>query len=258
MSISEATSGFGTLLKVGDGGVGAGTQASKTFGTSNQQVVIKAKNAGTDGNNKTAGIIVSGASTAFALSVTEDAILITSATDGSSVATTTVNELLYQLMQDDTFAEHWEATRGVGNGTGVLVAGASAALTGGANGTEVFTTIAEIKSITGPTFEVAFAEVTHMESPDAVREFIPTLIDCGEISYTSNFLPENTIQQTVREDLIARTKRNFQLIMSNAAGDVIATWSFAGYHSRFNLQTPLDGAAEITGGVKLTSTITES
>jgi len=258
MSISEATSGFGTLLQVGDGGIGAGTQASKTIGTSNQQIIFYAKTPGVAGNSKTAGILVSGNSTVFALSVSADAILVTSATDGGGLATTTVNELLYQLMQNDIFVEHWEATRGVGNGTGVLVAGASAALTSGADGTEVFTTIAEIKTISGPNFEMAFAEVTHMESPDAVREFVPTLIDAGEVNYTSNFLPDNTVQSGVRTDLLARTKKNFKMIMVDAAGDTVATWSFAGYHSRFNLQTPLDGAAEITGGVKLTSTITES
>lgn len=253
MSTSEATSGFGTLLQVGDGGVGAGVAAFVEWGTSTAKIRIKWGVAGTVGNGKNITVVVSGSSFVIT-TLSASAISITVPTSA------TVAMVIAWLYQQETFQQYWDADYGAtpGDGTGTITARTVTPTASGAAGTEVFTTIAEIKTISGPNFEVAFAEITHMESPDAVREFIPTLIDAGEVNYTSNFLPDNTVQQGVRTDLLAKTKRNFKMIMSNAAGTILATWDFAGYHSRFNLQTPLDGAAEITGGVKLTSTITES
>ena len=48
-----AYSAYGTVIKRGDGGATAATQASRTIGTSNQQIVLKAKTPGAAGNSKT-------------------------------------------------------------------------------------------------------------------------------------------------------------------------------------------------------------
>lgn len=244
-----ATSGSGVLLKMGDGGVGAGVQASRTIGTSNQQIIIKAKNAGVAGNSKTCSIVVSGTSTSFALSVTESNITITSATDGGGTATTTVNEALYQLMQDDTFAEHWEATRGAGNGTGVLVAGASAALSGGTDGTEIFTTIAEVKSVSGPNMSSTVIDVTNMDSANNTREYISSWIDPGELSFAVNFLPGNLGQQALVTAMQDRTRNNYTLTWSDADGTVC---SITGLVTSFGITNQLDAALEANVTIKLT------
>lgn len=250
MAESNATTGYGCTLARGDGGVGAGTQASRTVSTSNQQIIIRAKNAGTAGNSKTCSILVSGNNTAFALSVTEGNITITSATDGSAVATTTVNEALYQLMQDDTFAEHWEATRGAGNGTGILVAAASAALTGGTNGAEVFTDIGEIKGFTGPAMRTGQTEVTHMLSPDGVREFRATLHDPGEVSFQVNLVPSDTQQQGLRADQFARTLRNFRITLSDADSETI---DLTGFVTAFDVSAGIEDALTASVSIKVTS-----
>lgn len=244
-----ATSGSGVQFKMGDGGVGAGVQASRTISTSNQQIIIYAKTAGTAGNSKTCSIVVSGNNTAFALSVTSSNITITSATDGSGVATTTVNEALYQLMQNDTFALHWEATRGAGNGTGILVAAASAALSGGTNGTEIFTAVAEVKSITGPNMSASVIDVTNMDSANNTREFISSWIDPGELSFAMNFLPANTTQQNLATLMQSRTRRNMQLVWSDAAATVCA---MSGLVTAFQITNQLDAALEANVTIKLT------
>lgn len=244
-----ATSGSGVLLKMGDGGVGAGVQASRTISTSNQQIIIKAKNAGTAGNAKTCSILVSGVSTSFALTVTETNIIITSATDGSSAATTTVNEALYQLMQNDTFAEHWEATRGAGNGTGVLVAAASAALSGGTDGAEIFTAIAEVKSVSGPNMSSTVIDVTNMDSANNTREYISSWIDPGELSFACNFLPGNLGQQALVTAMQDRTRNNYTLTWSDSDG---AVCTLSGLVTSFGITNQLDAALEANVTIKLT------
>lgn len=251
MTASEATSGFGCLLQRGDGGVNDdAVQASRTISTSNQQVIFYAKTPGVAGNSKTVAILVSGVSTSFSLSVSETAIVVTSATDGSSLATTTVNELLYQLMQNDTFAEHWEATRGAGNGTGVLAAATAAALTSGADATQEFVTVSEVKSLSGPTTQSQVIDVTHMESDDNTREFLPTLIDPGEMSFVVNLKPGSVGHKALRSDQKTRVRRDWRLQFTDAD---LTTWEFSGYVTQFGVTAEIESALEANCTIKLTS-----
>lgn len=255
MAASVATSGFGTLFKRGDGGVGAGTQASKTIGTSNQQLRVKARLAGVAGNSKTFGIVVAGLSTAYSQVIGSGSVLINSATDGAGAATTTVNEALYQLMQNTTFVDNFQGDRNSGNGTGVLVAGAAAALTGGADGAEVFTTVSEIKNITGPERGVSLIETTHMESPLAYREYLGSLLDAGEVNVDLNW--NEVVSQTgLVTDLEARTRRNFQIVFVTAAAT--KTYSFAGIITKIGQSFAIEQAIAATVTVKITGPVTVS
>lgn len=251
MVASVATSGFGTLLAAGDGGVGAGVQASVEWGSGSAKIRIKWKTAGTAGNGKNITVVVSGAAYVYT-TLSSTAISITVPT------TATVAQVIANLYQQSGFSQYWDADFGAtpGDGSGTITARTVTPTAGGTNGTEVFTNIAEVKSISGPNFQVGFADVTHMESPSAVREFLPTLTDPGEISITCNFLPDNSTHDAMRVDMIARTKRNFTMTMTDTGGATV--WSFSGYFSQLQLNTPLDGPAEITIGIKLTSTIVES
>lgn len=251
MAISTATSGFGTLLKAGDGGVGAGVKAFVEWGTTTAKIRIRWKTAGTAGNGKNITVVVSGASYVYT-TLDSTAISITVPT------TATVAQVIANLYQQANFALYWEADFGAtpGDGSGTITARTVTPTASGTDGTEVFTTIAEIKSLSGPNFQTAFAEVTHMESPDAVREFIPTLTDPGEISFTANFLPDNATHDAIRVDMLARTKRNFKMVMTDPA--TATTWSFSGYYSQLQLSTQIDAAGEVTIGIRITSTIVES
>ena len=103
MSATVVTSGFGVLLKRGDGGSGAAVQASRTIGSSNSQLVLKAKTAGAAGNSKACEIVVSGNNTALAVSVSATLVTITSKTDGSANPTSTINDIIAKLYQNATF-----------------------------------------------------------------------------------------------------------------------------------------------------------
>ena len=54
---------------------------------------------------------------------------------------------------------------------------------------EVFTTIAEILSIGGPSLTAGTVDATSMESLDRYAEFIAGLKDGGEVSFTIAFIP---------------------------------------------------------------------
>lgn len=211
---TQATIGYGVKVKVGDGGVGDGTQASKTIGSSDQQLKILARQAGEAGNSKTFGITVSGTAS-YSQTITKNSVAIVSASS-SGTATTTVAEAISALYLDETFVENFQATVGTGDGTGVLVAGSSGALSSGADGTEVFTSIAEIKNVGGPNLQAQVVDVTNSDSANRTREFITGLIDPGDLTFLMNFIPGNSGQQGLVTDMKNGTLRNFQLVWPDA------------------------------------------
>lgn len=55
-----------------------------------------------------------------------------------------------------------------------------------------YTKVAEVVSITPPPMTRDAVDVTHMESPNEYRQFIPGLADLGEATITINFVPSAT------------------------------------------------------------------
>lgn len=255
MSATQGTSGFGTLLKRGDGGVGAGTKASLTKGTTDSQIVIRWGTAGTAGNGKTVTIVESGTNTPLSVSVTTTDITINLETDGVGDSASTVNDVIAALYANETFRTYWEADDGVGDGTGILAAAATDTLAGGAAGAEVFTTVAEVTNISGPDESLELIDATHMESPGSRREFIPSLLDSGEITLDLNFLPSDANQNGLREDLNNRVRRNFQIVWTD---DEETTYSFAGYVTSHSKTAQIDDKLSASVTIKITGDITVS
>lgn len=245
MTASVATSGFGCLLKVGDGGVGAGTRAAVEWGTTNQKIRIRWFQAGTEGNGKNVTVVVSG-STFATTEISANAVSITAPT------TATVAQVVAYLYANETFQQYWDADFGAtpGDGSGVITARTVTATSGGAAGVEVFSNVAEVKSISGPNMQTQIIDVTHMESDNNTREFLPTLIDPGEISFTVNFLPGNTSHSNLKLDQKNRTKRNFKLVFTNSAA---TTYSFAGYVTSIGITAEIESVLEASITIKLTS-----
>lgn len=121
----------------------------------------------------------------------------------------------------------------------------------GGSPSEVFTTIAEVKDISGPSIEVGTEEVTSHDS-NGWREYIATLKDGGEVSFDINFF-EDTTQGFVggiygaMDDMEAV---NFEIhLKSGGVG------SFAAIITGFELDNPVEGVEgssitlQITGGI---------
>lgn len=253
MAATQGTSGFGTLLQRGDGGVGAGVKASLTKGTTNSQIVIGWNTAGTVGNGKSVTIVESGNSTPLSVTVSTSAVTINLETDGGGSSVSTVNDVIAKLYANTTFAENWFANDGVGDGTGVLAAAAADVLASGAAGTEVFTTIAEVTNITGPGVSFELIDATHMESPDAFREYLPSLLDGTQVTLELNYLPADSNQYGLREDQLARTLRNFQIIWPDSGS---TTDQFAAYVTDFTPSAQIADKLSASCTLKISGPIT--
>lgn len=85
---------------------------------------------------------------------------------------------------------------------------------GDGGGSEVFTTIGEVISFSGPGESVETIDATSFDSTGA--EFISSaLVEAGELTLEVNFVGSDAQQQGLRADLRAGTLRNFQVILND-------------------------------------------
>jgi predicted secreted protein len=137
--------------------------------------------------------------------------------------------------------------------TSVATAGFGTLLKAG-NGAsaEVFTALAEVKSIRGPELLAEIVDITHMSSPGGYREKLATLLDTGPITFDVNFLPGTAAQKVISTDLAAKTKRNFKLEFTDTG---VTTWAFSGYYTSLSPSAEIDGVLSASVEVTVTGAV---
>jgi len=104
---------------------------------------------------------------------------------------------------------------------------------------EVFTTIAEVKDITGPGLTREFAEFKHPQSASGYREYKPTFKNSGNVTFKCNFLPDDSTQGFAATGKLKDSEdgqlRSFQLLFPDA-GATFA--SFAAYVANIQPTAP--------------------
>lgn len=122
---------------------------------------------------------------------------------------------------------------------------------GDGGGSEVFTTIAEVRDIKGPGLTLNLEDATNHSSPAGWEERIPTTLQGGTVELEVNMIPSHATQSYsagVLRDLVNKTKRNFQIVFPSAT-----TWLLPSYVTKFEPATPVKGimrasiTLEITG-----------
>ncbi len=116
-----------------------------------------------------------------------------------------------------------------------------------------FQNLAEIKSIdfTGAKYDLS--DVTNYESGN-FREWLTTLADSGEVSFTGNYVPADSSQQALLGFFNAGTLVSWQITLPDTfnAPEPI---TFKAYVSSLEHNLPLDKEATITGKLKITGAV---
>lgn len=121
---------------------------------------------------------------------------------------------------------------------------------------ETFTTVPEVRSISGPSMETDEADVTTHSSAalGSFRQFILTLIDAGAVEFDMNYVPSDPVHIGIKNDFLGRTTRNWQLVLPGS----IQTISFTGYVKTFPFEFPVDDAITAKVSIRLTGAPTFS
>lgn len=118
-----------------------------------------------------------------------------------------------------------------------------------------YTTIAEVIKITRSGSKADLADVTNMDS-GVFREFLPTVLDSGEVSIEFNLLPGSATQATLLSDFNNQTLSPYKIELP---GGTLGTWIFNAYvvSDDFDLEYSKQGhktvKLKITGGVTYTA-----
>ena len=117
---------------------------------------------------------------------------------------------------------------------------------------EAFTTISEVRDISGPALGLGTADVTNHDSAGGWEEFVPTILTSGEVSFDLNYHPTESTHDAgtgLIADMAAKTLRNWRLVFPDVGS---TTWNFAAYVTAFEPSAPVAGAISASCTMKIT------
>jgi hypothetical protein len=109
-----------------------------------------------------------------------------------------------------------------------------------------YTDVAEVTSITWPGYQRDAVEATHLNSDDQFREYVPGLMDAGEVTLELNFVPSSS--DVIIAALTASTLGQFKI---TAPGGVNVV--FKGIVTSYQAQSPLDDRMTASVTIKVTA-----
>lgn len=116
---------------------------------------------------------------------------------------------------------------------------------------EAFTTIGEVKSISGGPGGVADEiDVTNHDSVGRYEEIILGIIRTPTISLVCNYLGSNTQQNALKTAMDAETLLNFKIVYQSLTTP--KTHSFAGRIKKWEITPPVNGAIDLSVDIKQT------
>jgi predicted secreted protein len=104
-----------------------------------------------------------------------------------------------------------------------------------------FTTVAEVKDITGPAVSLDVIDVTNQSSPGGYEEIIPSIRRAGAVDFEVNFDPgDGTHDGTTGLLYLAnnKVKRGWRLQLQDTGNSY---WSFDAYVVAFQTRAPVAG-----------------
>lgn len=117
---------------------------------------------------------------------------------------------------------------------------------------EVFTTIPEVKSFSGPSGSASVIDVSDLSS--TAKEKRMGLKDEGQVSLTIQYIPQNAVHAAMRADRSNRTLRNFQIDFTDSP---TTTWQFSAYVLSFATSGSVDGTVEANVTLEISGDVVE-
>lgn len=119
---------------------------------------------------------------------------------------------------------------------------------------QVFNTISEIKTFSGPTGSAAVIDVTDLSS--TAKEKRMGLADEGQLSFTINYIPDNTQHTLLRTRRASRVETDFKMVFTDDSPST--TWSFSAFVTGFAVSGAVDNVVEANVTLEITGSITQS
>lgn len=116
--------------------------------------------------------------------------------------------------------------------------------------------IAEVTSIGLPNPQQDDVDATHFKSPNRQREFIPGLIDNGEIQFGTNYIAGSDSDTLITEAIQAGEVRD--IVVAIPAGATFQYFEFSGIVKGYEKEIPIDDKQTATLTVRVSGAVTQS
>jgi len=114
---------------------------------------------------------------------------------------------------------------------------------------EVFSNVAEITDMSGPSLARDSIETTNHQSTSRYRQFMPGLRDGGEVTFSVNFDPSLGTHDELT-GLIAQynddVTHNYRIVYPQSD---VEGWSLTGFITKFEVKNPIDD--KISGDITI-------
>lgn len=114
--------------------------------------------------------------------------------------------------------------------------------------------IAEVFNVTPPNFTTDQVDVTHNQSPNRTREFIPGLIDPGEASFEMNFIPSTSLTSSDR--ILQELRDSGDVATCRIVFPNSVTWEFLGSVTGYEITSATEDKMTATITIKVSGSIT--
>ena len=118
------------------------------------------------------------------------------------------------------------------------------------------TVIGNIIRISGPSYARDPIDISTMDSANKFREFIPGMIDAGEITMDLNFEGASTGGSHTLIDQITAATAEMKIELNDAGGTQKSTWACNGFITAIGQEIPFEDKVVQSVTVKLTGTPT--
>lgn len=125
------------------------------------------------------------------------------------------------------------------------------------NNSGTSTKVAEVTSVSLPNPQQGEAEATHFESPNRTREYIPTLIDAGEITFGINFDAGSASDALISEAMNAGEVRDMMVSVPTNSG-TNQEYTFPGIVKGYEKSIPIDDRQTATVTVRVAGAVVQA
>ncbi|OYW87303.1 MAG: hypothetical protein B7Z20_05425 [Sphingobium sp. 32-64-5] len=125
-----------------------------------------------------------------------------------------------------------------------------------ANNLGVLKEIAEVTAIGLPNPQQDDVDATHFKSPNRQREFVPGLIDNGEIQFGTNYIAGSESDQLLTEAM--QSGQNRTVVVAIPAGASFQYFQFSGIIKGYEKEIPIEDRQTATVTVRVSGAVTQS
>lgn len=125
-----------------------------------------------------------------------------------------------------------------------------------ANDSDVLTEIAEVISISLPNPQQNDVVATHFKSPGRANEYVPGLIDNGEVSFGVNYIAGSASDTLINDALEAGEARD--VVVSIPAGASFQYFEFSAIIKGYEKEIPIDDRQTATITMRVNGAVTQS